>query len=195
MTTYSNCSATRLEVTETTARLFTVSDRLNPSAPARTASERTFDRTRYAYLALCLAALGRAGNQITLSELGRSRRGRRRAGRRRRTLHRSCVRPRRPSSTQWAGSESEEPSPSPTVTQTGWASNPEAGEALYDIDRSVVVALFRPPRALQHLHSIRGLLAVETSSASEDDGIPVDAKEIGRRVRRALVERPVVLAW
>ena len=85
----------RLEVTETTARLFTVSDRLNPSAPARTASERTFDRTRYAYLALCLAALGRAGNQITLSELGRSRRGRRRAGRRRRTLHRSCVRPRR----------------------------------------------------------------------------------------------------
>ena len=46
-----------------------MSDRLNPSAPARTSSERTFDRTRYAYLALCLAALGRAGNQITLSEL------------------------------------------------------------------------------------------------------------------------------
>ncbi len=59
----------RLEVTETTARLFTVTDRLEPGAPARTGTDRPFDRHRYAYLALALAALGRAGNQITLSEL------------------------------------------------------------------------------------------------------------------------------
>ncbi len=59
----------RLEVTETTARLFTVTDRLETGAPARTGTDRPFDRHRYAYLALALAALGRAGNQITLSEL------------------------------------------------------------------------------------------------------------------------------
>ena len=59
----------RFEVTETTARLFPVIDRLDDSQPARTPSERVFDRRRYAYLALALAALGRAGNQITLSEL------------------------------------------------------------------------------------------------------------------------------
>ena len=110
----------RLEVvTETTARLFTVSDRLNPSATGQNclrANLRSHRATRT--WALCLAALGRAGNQITLSELADHVAGRRRAGRRRRTLHRSCVRPRTPSSTQWAGSESEEPSPSPTVTQT-----------------------------------------------------------------------------
>ncbi|WP_280181653.1 DUF2398 family protein, partial [Nocardia farcinica] len=59
----------RLEVTETTARLFPVLDELDPGRPARTVTERVFDRRRYAYLALALAALGRAGDQITLSEL------------------------------------------------------------------------------------------------------------------------------
>ncbi|WP_280337362.1 DUF2398 family protein, partial [Nocardia wallacei] len=59
----------RLEVTETTARLFPVQDRLDAGRPARTPAERVFDRRRYAYLALALAALGRAGAQITLSEL------------------------------------------------------------------------------------------------------------------------------
>ena len=89
--------------------------------------------------------------------VGRSRRGRRRAGRRRRTLHRSCVRPRRLRRRSGLARSQRSHRPSPTVTQTAGPSNPEAGEALYDIDRSVVVALFRPPRALQHLHSIRGL--------------------------------------
>jgi hypothetical protein len=50
----------------------------------------------------------------------------------------------------------------------------------------VVVALFRPPRALQHLTSVRGLMAAR-------DGEP-DLRETGRRIRRALVERPVVYA-
>lgn len=59
----------RLEVTETTARLFTVADRLDPGGGARSVTDRPFDRRRYAYLALALAALGRAGGQITLSEL------------------------------------------------------------------------------------------------------------------------------
>ena len=79
----------------------------------------------------------------------------------------------------------------------GWAANPEAGEALYDIDRSVVIALFRPPRALQHLRSIRGLLAGARRGdrGRHEFGPPAGrAKEIARRVRRALVERPVVYA-
>lgn len=50
----------RLEVTETTARVFPVLDRLDASRPARTPADRVFDRRRYAYLALALAALGRA---------------------------------------------------------------------------------------------------------------------------------------
>ncbi|WP_328598971.1 TIGR02678 family protein [Rhodococcus sp. (in: high G+C Gram-positive bacteria)] len=183
----------RLEVTETTARLFTVSDRLNPSAPARTASERTFDRTRYAYLALCLAALGRAGNQITLSELAdHVAADAAQVDGVELSTDRTSDRDAFVDAVGWLGVRGAIALADGDAN--GWASNPEAGEALYDIDRSVVVALFRPPRALQHLHSIRGLLAAETSSASEDDGIPVDAKEIGRRVRRALVERPVVLA-
>lgn len=183
----------RLEVTETTARLFTVSDRLDPSAPARTASERTFDRTRYAYLALCLAALGRAGNQITLSELAdHVAADAAQVDGVELSTDRAADRDAFVDAVSWLGVRGAISLADGDAT--GWASNPEAGEALYDIDRSVVVALFRPPRALQHLHSIRGLLAVDTGDATEDDGIAVDAKEIGRRVRRALVERPVVLA-
>ena len=183
----------RLEVTETTARLFTVSDRLNPSAPARTATERTFDRTRYSYLALCLAALGRAGNQITLSELAdHVAADAAQVDGVELSTDRASDRDAFVDAVGWLGVRGAIALADGDAN--GWASNPEAGEALYDIDRSVVVALFRPPRALQHLHSIRGLLAAETSTASEEDGVPVDAKEIGRRVRRALVERPVVLA-
>ncbi|MGC0364181.1 uncharacterized protein (TIGR02678 family) [Rhodococcus sp. 27YEA15] len=183
----------RLEVTETTARLFTVSDRLDPTAPARTATERTFDRTRYSYLALSLAALGRAGSQITLSELAdHVAADAAQVDGIELSTDRAADRDAFVDAVGWLGVRG-------AITladgdANGWASNPQAGEALYDIDRSVVVALFRPPRALQHLHSIRGLLAAQTSTAAEDDGVPVDAKEIGRRVRRALVERPVVLA-
>lgn len=183
----------RLEVTETTARLFTVTDRLNPTAPAQTATERTFDRTRYSYLALSLAALGRAGNQITLSELAEHvAADAAQVDGVELSTERGADRDAFVDAVGWLAVRG-------AITLAdgdagGWASNPQAGEALYDIDRSVVVALFRPPRALQHLHSIRGLMATETSNAAEEDGIPLDAKEIGRRIRRALVERPVVLA-
>lgn len=171
----------RLEVTETTARLFTVSDRLDAGTPAKTATDRTFDRYRYAYLALALAALGRAGNQITLSELAD---------------HVAA------DAAQVDGVDLSTERASDRdafVDAVGWAANPDAGEALYDIDRSVVIALFRPPRALQHLRSIRGLLA-GADAVTEDDtsefgtARPVDVKETARQVRRALVERPVVYA-
>ncbi|MFI9503064.1 TIGR02678 family protein [Nocardia sp. NPDC052566] len=171
----------RLEVTETTARVFPLIDRLDPGKPARTATERVFDRRRYAYLALALAALGRAGDQITLSELadqvatytGRVE-GLELA------TDRAADRDAFVDAVGWLATRG-------AITLAdgdagGWAADPEAGEALYDIDRPVVFALFRPPRALQHLHSVHGLLA-ET---------PVAPADLARKVRRALLERPVV---
>ncbi|MGW0176176.1 TIGR02678 family protein [Rhodococcus sp. NPDC003322] len=175
----------RLEITETTARLFTAADRLDATMPARTANGRPFDRRRYAYLALALAALGRAGNQITLSELAD---------------HVAAEATQVPSvelSTERAADRDAFVDAAGWLSArgaiaiadgdaAGWASNPEAGEALYDINRSVVVALFRPPRALQHLSSVRGLLATPTEESA--------TRETARRVRRALVQQPVVYA-
>ena len=184
----------RLEVTETTARLFTVADRLDPGTPAKTATDRTFDRYRYAYLALALAALGRAGNQITLSELadhvaasaalveGIDL-----------ATERAADRDAFVDAVSWLAARGAIALADGDAG--GWAANPDAGEALYDIDRSVVIALFRPPRALQHLRSIRGLLAgndVEPDSALFDRR--VETKVVTQRVRRALIERPVVYA-
>ncbi|ORL78703.1 TIGR02678 family protein [Prescottella equi] len=185
----------RLEVTETTARLFTVTDRLEPGAPARTGTDRPFDRHRYAYLALALAALGRAGNQITLSELADhvASEATQVAGV---TLStdRAADRDAFVDAVGWLAARGA------IVLADGdaggWASNPDAGEALYDIDRSVVVALFRPPRALQHVTSVRSLLTGEPAPLDDDITAyrPTDARETARRMRRALVERPVVYA-
>ncbi|WP_410872488.1 TIGR02678 family protein [Nocardia sp. A7] len=172
----------RLEVTETTARLYPVHDRLDDARPARSVNDRVFDRRRYAYLSLALAALGRAGDQITLSELAEhvADYASRIEGLDLST-ERAADRDAFVDAVGWLGARG-----ALTLADGdagGWASDPEAGEALYDIDRPVVFALFRPPRALQHLHSVRGLLAEDTEQAQADQA---------RRVRRALVERPVV---
>ncbi|MFD6396276.1 TIGR02678 family protein [Nocardia sp. NPDC060249] len=172
----------RLEVTETTARLYPVHDRLDDARPARSVNDRVFDRRRYAYLSLALAALGRAGDQITLSELAEhvADYASRIEGLDLST-ERAADRDAFVDAVGWLGARG-----ALTLADGdagGWASDPEAGEALYDIDRPVVFALFRPPRALQHLHSVRGLLAEDTEQAPSDQA---------RRVRRALVERPVV---
>ncbi|MFD3460149.1 TIGR02678 family protein [Nocardia fluminea] len=172
----------RLEVTETTARLYPVHDRLDDARPARSVNDRVFDRRRYAYLSLALAALGRAGDQITLSELAEhvADYASRIEGLDLST-ERAADRDAFVDAVGWLGARG-----ALTLADGdagGWASDPEAGEALYDIDRPVVFALFRPPRALQHLHSVRGLLAEDTDEAPAHQA---------RRVRRALVERPVV---
>lgn len=172
----------RLEVTETTARLYPVHDRLDDTMPARSVNDRVFDRRRYAYLALALAALGRAGDQITLSELAEHVADyASRIDGLELSTDRAADRDAFVDAVGWLGTRG-----ALTLADGdagGWASDPEAGEALYDIDRPVVFALFRPPRALQHLHSVRGLLADDTEQAPAEQA---------RRVRRALVERPVV---
>ncbi|MER7448694.1 TIGR02678 family protein [Nocardia beijingensis] len=182
----------RLEVTETTARVFPVIDRLDAGRPARTPAERVFDRRRYAYLALALAALGRAGDQITLSELAEQVAAyANRVDGLELATDRAADRDAFVDAVGWL-----------TVRGAlgladgdagGWASDPEAGEALYDIDRPVVFALFRPPRALQHLHGVRGLLTEEPMVTGVSAHATTTA-EIARRVRRALVEQPVVYA-
>jgi hypothetical protein len=58
---------------------------------------------------------------------------------------------------------------------------------LYDIDRDVLRAVYRPTRVLQHLRSV-GELLHRPDAASRD----TRRLAAGQRVRRALVERPVV---
>ncbi|MFD4367461.1 TIGR02678 family protein [Rhodococcus sp. NPDC058521] len=173
----------RLDVTETTARLFTPTDRLDPESPAKTASDRTFDRSRYAYLALSLAALGRSGSQITLSELAdHVAASAAQIDGVELSTERASDRDAFVDAVGWLAMRG-----AIALTDgdaSGWAADPESGEALYDIDRGVVVALFRPPRALQHLRSVQGLLAERSG----------DTVEVGRRVRRMLASRPVVYA-
>ncbi|WP_159844032.1 TIGR02678 family protein [Nocardia sp. CY41] len=182
----------RLEVTETTARVFPVLDHLDAGRPARTAAERVFDRRRYAYLALALAALGRAGDQITLSELAEQVAAyASRVDGLELATDRAADRDAFVDAVGWLTVRG-------VLTLAdgdagGWASDPEAGEALYDIDRPVVFALFRPPRALQHLHSVRGLLT-EDSTVPGLSAHATGPAGIARRVRRALVEQPVVYA-
>ncbi|OAK54227.1 TIGR02678 family protein [Rhodococcoides kyotonense] len=183
----------RLEVTETTARLFPVLDALDPTQPARTASDRVFDRRRYAYLALALAALGRAGNQITLSELADHVAGEAaQVDGVELATDRASDRDAFVDAVGWLGTRGAISLADGDAG--GWANNPASGEALYDIERSVVVAMFRPPRAIQHLRSVTGLLAGSDVVTMEDDDTPVrsDPKETIRQVRRLLVERPVV---
>ncbi|MBS9372220.1 TIGR02678 family protein [Rhodococcus sp. B50] len=176
----------RLEVTETTARLFTVADRLDAGAGTSTHTGRPFDRRRYAYLALAIAALGRGAGQITLSELAEhvASEASRVDGVELDT-ERAADRDAFVDAVTWLGVRG-------AITLAdgdagGWANDPERGEALYDVDRAVVHAVFRPPRALQHLESVRGLLGNAGAPQS-------DTSEVRRRVRRALVQRPVVYA-
>ncbi|WP_433590454.1 TIGR02678 family protein [Nocardia sp. CA-145437] len=181
----------RLEVTETTARLFPVLDELDAGRPARTTGDRVFDRRRYAYLALALAALGRAGDQITLSELADQVAAyTERVDGLELAPDRAADRDAFVDAVGWLAARG-------AVTLAdgdagGWASDPEAGEALYDIDRSIVFALFRPPRALQHLQSVTGLLS-EAAGGGAETRSPAQAAA-ARKVRRALVEKPVVYA-
>ncbi|MBO0856543.1 MAG: DUF2398 family protein [Nocardia sp.] len=175
----------RLEVTETTARVFPLPDRLDSGRPARTPADRVFDRRRYAYLSLALAALGRAGAQITLSELAAQVAVyAQRVDGLELSTQRAADRDAFVDAVAWLAVRG-----ALTLADGdagGWATDPEAGEALYDIDRPVVFAIFRPPRALQHLRSVEALLAERTDTTGAQPAMSA------RRVRRSLVESPVV---
>jgi uncharacterized protein (TIGR02678 family) len=176
----------RLELHGATARLVRTADTLTPDRPAVTRTGRPFDRQRYAYLTLALAVLGRAGIQITLSELAEAVAGDANritglgfdpdAGPDRRALvdavgwleERGVLRLADGSSASWAG-------------------NPGAGEALYDIARDVVFALFRPPRVLQHVDSVAALLERSMSRSGN-----AERRAAAQAARRAVVDTPIV---
>lgn len=70
---------------------------------------------------------------------------------------------------------------------TSWAKDPDAAEALYDIARDVLVAIYRPSRILQHVTSVAAL--VRRPEGSSDNA---RRRGAAQRARRALIEQPVV---
>ena len=177
----------RLELSTTVARLVRAVDDLDTGRPARTRSDRVFDRRRYAYLALVLAALGRAGIQVALSELADTVA----ADAQRidglgldtgRGAHRAAF----VDVVTWL--EERGALRLADGSARAWADDPGRSEALYDIDRDVALAVHRPTRVVHHLGSVADLL-IRDAASGRDSG----RRDAGQRARRALVEQPVVL--
>ncbi len=176
----------RLELSGTSARLIRASDDLDPTQPARTRTKREFDRQRYAYLALVLASLGRAGIQIALSELAEAVA----ADANRITglgldTTRAADRAAFVDVVSWL--EDRGALRLADGSARAWADDPGRAEALYDIDRDVASAVYRPSRVAQHLRSVSALLA-RPAAASRNAA----RRDAGQRARRALIEQPVV---
>jgi uncharacterized protein (TIGR02678 family) len=176
----------RLELHGDTVRLLRVADELDPSQPATSRTGKTFDRRRYAYCALILAALGRAGIQVTLTELADAVRAD--AGRipglgfaADSYAHRMAFVDAVLFLEQRGALRLADGAP------TAWASDPERAEALYDIDRDVLVAVFRPARVLQHVRSVEALLD-RAGGTSEN----ARRRAAGQAARRAVAERSAV---
>lgn len=177
----------RLELAPTCARLVRRIDRLDDTqATVRRRDRRPFDRRRYAYLALVVAALGRAGAQIALTELA------------------GAVK-RRAADIDGLGFDPDEyrhrlafvevvrhllelgALREVETSAVEWVRDPDAGEALYDVDRDVLHLLFVPPRVIQHVRSAASLLTADTA-ASRD----TRRAETRQRLVRLLLEHPVV---
>ncbi len=175
----------RLELSPTCARLVKRVDRLDPTQGIQLPGKRPFDRRRYAFLSLVLGALGRAGTQVALTELADALR-------------------RRVAEIDGLGFDPDEYRHrlafvdvmlylerlgvlAPLVSGVTWLKDPEAGDALYDVDRDAVHAVFVPPRVVQHVDSVTALLAGEMSASR-------DARRAAARQRlgRLLLEHPVV---
>jgi uncharacterized protein (TIGR02678 family) len=175
----------RLELHGHTARLVRVHDGLVRTRPAAV-KDRVLDRQRYAYLVLVLAVLGRAGAQITLGELADAVAAD--AGRisglgldpNRYADRRAFV-----DAVTWL--EERGALRLTDGSASSWASDPSKAEALYDIARDVISAVYRPNRVLQHIGSVRALL-----QRPEGNSDNARRRVAAQRARRALVENPVV---
>ncbi|MFH8473161.1 TIGR02678 family protein [Streptomyces sp. NPDC018000] len=180
----------RLLLTYGTARLLRAQDGLDTTRPALTRTGRPFDRRRYALLALTLSALGRAGTQVVLGELADAV---------------AAEAGQVDGLGMDTGRKADRDAFVDAVTfLTGrgalrmadgsaadWVSDPDKAEALYDIDREVVDALFRPGRVLQHLESVTGLLAA-AGAGMLSQGREAQRRQASRAARRLVVERPAV---
>jgi len=176
----------RLELFGSTARLVRAKDLLDGTQPARTRTDKDFDRQRYAYLMLCLAVLGRSRLQITVSELAEAvaADANRIAGL---GLDADRAADRRAFVDAVAWLEDRGVLSVRDGSAQSWASDPHADGALYDIARDVVLALYRPTRMVQSITSVTDLL---------DRSVPTSGNEerriMAQRARRAVVERAVV---
>ncbi|MFU8840764.1 MAG: TIGR02678 family protein [Nitriliruptoraceae bacterium] len=182
----------RLELAATCARLLRPIDRIDDTQRlVRRRDRKPFDRRRYAYLALVLAALGRAGTQVALTELADALK--RRAAEieglgfdpdqyRHRLAFVDVVR----HLLELGGLREVE------VSTIDWVRDPEAGEALYDLDRDVLHLVAVPPRVLQHVTSVRALLSDDGRSDNADTSTAARRAATRRRLARLLLEHPVV---
>lgn len=179
----------RLITTADTARLQRAQDQLDATRPALSRAGRPFDRRRYAYLALTLAALGRHGAQVALGELADA-------------VAADAVR------IEGLGLDTARKHDRDAFVDavtwltergalrladgsaTSWALDPERAEALYDIDREVLTAVHQPTRVLQHVTSVRALLD-SAGALSLSEGRQARRRSAARRARRLVLENPV----
>ena len=176
-----------------TVRLRRVQDTLDGTRPAVTRARRPLDRRRYAYLVLALSALGRSGAQIALSELADAVAAD--AGRLDGVGMDTGRKPDRDAfvdAVAWLESRGALRMADGSAAE--WVNDPERAEALYDIDREVVGAIYAPSRVLQHLKSVTELLdggGLDVGTAPAQ-GREARRRGNARRARRLVLEHPVV---
>ncbi|MGH3232970.1 MAG: TIGR02678 family protein [Streptosporangiaceae bacterium] len=177
-----------------TIRLRRVQDTLDGTRPAVTRARRPFDRRRYAYLVLALSALGRSGAQIALSELAEAVAAD--AGRIDGVGMDTGRKPDRDAfvdAVAWLEARGALRMADGSAVE--WVNDPERAEALYDIDREVVGAIYAPSRVLQHLSSVTELLDGPGGPAgglAAAQGREARRRGNARRARRLVLEHPVV---
>ncbi|MFF4625078.1 TIGR02678 family protein [Nonomuraea jabiensis] len=178
----------RLLTTADTARLLRVHDRLDATTPVLTRTDRPFNRRRYAYLMLTLAALGRSGTQITLSELADAV-----AADAARIDGLGMDTERKPDRDAFVDAvawlERRGALALADGSASAWVNDPDRAEALYDIDREIVGAVYRPSRVLQHVGSVTALLDTGQGPAQ---GQATTRRAAARKARRLVLEQPVV---
>lgn len=178
-----------------TIRLRRVQDTLDGTRPAVTRARRPFDRRRYAYLVLALSALGRSGAQIALSELADAVAAD--AGRIDGVGMDTGRKPDRDAfvdAVAWLEARGALRMADGSAVE--WVNDPERAEALYDIDREVVGAIYAPSRVLQHLSSVTELLdgpgGGPAGGTAPAQGREARRRGNARRARRLVLEHPVV---
>jgi uncharacterized protein (TIGR02678 family) len=174
-----------------TIRLRRVQDALDGTRPAVTHAGRPFDRRRYAYLVLTLSALGRSGAQTALSELADAVAAD--AGRVDGLGMDTGRKPDRDAfvdAVAWLEARGALRLADGSAVE--WVNDPERAEALYDIDREVVGAIYAPSRVLQHLNSVAGLLAGPGGGSAPAQGLQARRRMNARHARRLVVEQPAV---
>jgi uncharacterized protein (TIGR02678 family) len=178
-----------------TVRLRRLQDTLGSTRPALTRARRPFDRRRYAYLVLTLSALGRSGSQVALSELAdavAAEAGR--IGGLGMDTGRKADRDAFVDAVAWLEVRGALRMADGSAAE--WVNDPERAEALYDIDREIVAAVYAPSRVLQHLGSVTELLnGTDRDGPAQGinaQGINAQRRRSARRARRLVLEHPVV---